>query len=124
MYSIKVRYTTGDSLGSNETDCMVGHFTTVEKAQEACIVILAHNKFFDKVESWNYPEHQKVSDLKKAKKESWYVEDHYSRGPSEFSVKFEGQKFHASWRGYFETLLSLEVVLDSSGVSPMVFYPD
>jgi len=102
MYTIKVKYQTGDSFHTEETEDLIGCcWDNIELARKGIQAIREHHELY----------RYRDSDAdKKARKYEWC----YKKYP-EFGLLLETddgsiQKISTFWIGYFETLHSAEIV--------------
>ena len=124
-YSIKINYTTGNSLGSERTTEEVGmNWTDIDQAKKALRYIKEHYEAYKECEESNSSAWHRAHgpfDIDSVREKPWY------HGPIDVSFpdawqstvvidKDDGSRFaiDAFWIGHFETLHMAEVCIASS----------
>lgn len=118
-YTIKVRYVTGDSFGSEETETTLSPiWDNQDDAYNALLELHAFNEYYMAFnnERWTPSKQNKVLEL--ARKQPWAVSQH----EGELWDFYDGIMIHhkggrvriCTWfiTGYFESLISADVEVD------------
>lgn len=135
-YRIQVCYETGNSFGSNtETDLIEFSWTDLTVAKENLVRIKEHYSYYcDR--NKNYLKGKTEESKKSAQKTSWYV--HHQVGTNKYDVlstehydyvfylKLDNGSEHpfcaSMWCGYFERLISAEIIHDPEEDHDMKIY--
>lgn len=112
QYEIKITYTTGNSFGSHqEVETLPYEWSDSSKVQSALKAINAHHIACEEYDDCSYK--QREDFYKNYTNEPWLEMGFGS--DFRFSLKLELddgtlQPFSAFWHGYFENLISVEIV--------------
>jgi len=102
MYTIKVKYQTGDSFHTEETDDLLGCcWDDIELARKGLQAIKEHHEIY---------QYKDIDSNKKARKYKWYNKEYPEYGLLLKVDNGSKQKISTFWIGYFETLRSVEIV--------------
>lgn len=116
-YKIKIKYQTGDSFNTyEEEDILDLEFSNLEILEENINRIIEQNKYYR--DNFEYGDISVEEAIEKYGKERWFPKKNVGWDSAQNSVVLlddSGNSFQYStsqWNGYFETLLSIEAVVD------------
>ena len=130
MFTIQVKYKTGDSFNSYEKENRIGLcWKSIELARKALAVLEEHYNYYKDIESGSYYARKEIDKLrKKAMNTDWYkqavaqsTDDWYKRPDMWYincAVQMDNGDFRNipvnMWCGYFERLLEASIVLEET----------
>lgn len=127
-YQIKVKYQTGDSFGSQDTEDIIElDWNNLDVAKQNLQRIKEHYEQYRQLNGWRneYGHKDRDSIIEKNKTKDWFVgEDNTTWSTPEYCIKLytdDGKPFQIScfWCGYFEYLHGAEII--TSGDSDISF---
>lgn len=123
MLTIKATYTTGDTLNTYENveDELGISLSTLEEALDCLQVAKAHYNFLKEIESIEQSYRRTTKLTKKDVVEKYCKEPWFCAEPLE-SFFYNNQKVNAFYYGYFETLHSLEIIMEDSDKHKTIEY--
>lgn len=129
MYTIRVRYQTGNSFGSHDEENNIGLcWDSIELARKALAALEEHYKIYSDIDGCSYRSRNEVDALrKKAMNTYWYKQaiaqstDDWSKRPDAWhincAVEMDNGEFRniptSMWCGHFERLREAFIVLDN-----------
>lgn len=130
MYTIEIKYQTGDSLGSTNKVSEVGYeWNDLDKAKEALKCIKEHHQYFKYMDScrWNKDTDKYPTDY--LEKQRWINNKGQYDRVGEYSIKVPSNGgdltvISCFWMGYFEDLHSAKIVSVTPEESDMEFIPE
>ena len=121
-YVIKAMYSTGDSFHTEKASTILGiAWSDIVKAKEALKVLAEHHDYYKKYSDSRYYSGKLTDkDMKNIATKQWYIvpEESYMRDYWQFSLNLatdssEMMTVNVPYHGYFETLDSLEITIDT-----------
>lgn len=123
IYTINIKYITGDSFGSSETEDNIGPvWSDLTKAKLALSYIKEHHKTVSAYEQLR-TKSDMDSFVYSLKGKPWFIDKYWEHG---LLLELDnGSKINTScfWIGYFETLISAEIVPVEEEDSDMKYIP-
>ena len=118
MYTIRIRYATGDSYDAYNTEDDVGMvWNELEHAQEALACIKAHYNAVEHLDSYHVRRNEEEY-IEQFKNEKWYVETEHA-----WNFKYyinvpnvDGTdvfRCYAFWQGYYDYLIDARIIVKS-----------
>lgn len=112
MYTILVKYQSGDSFGTDEREEEIGYsFETREEARIVLGYIREHYEMYQDINGYITPQ-IKENKLKTYRLRPWFNTDEDSMY-YEHTIKYKDRTISCYWCGYFDKLHSAHVILDS-----------
>jgi len=115
MYTILVKYKTGNSFGSEDTEDEIGCIWKDKDSARAALKVI--KDYVDTVEKYKNLRFSKEVDnfVYKLESKPWFTNKQYWEY-SLYVLTDEGEKqeIHAFWNGYFERLYSMHIVTVNS----------
>lgn len=117
IYEINITFRTGNSFGNGIEEDLVGcSWESIEEAKEALKCIKEHYKYFESLNrfSRNKPTEKEIDRIENS---YWFCqEDSFDSGEYSLHLKRAGElkTVSAFWRGYFESLISAEIMFEEN----------
>lgn len=115
-WTINVKYTTGDSFGSERTEETIGMvWRDLEAAKEGLRVIKKHKKACDEIRDARYQSNEEFLRAK-LRDEYWFSSGKGFENNHEYNLFMldddsQPQRVYAFWMGYFEQIHSAHIVV-------------
>jgi hypothetical protein len=117
-YTIKIDYTTGDSLGTKEASEEIGSFETLEEAKQFLSVLIEHHRFSLKANEI-YSKDQYSALIEQYKLKPWFVADR-----PESTFIYNNRQNRAFYQDCFESLIRASIILTETANTDSLYYPD
>lgn len=111
MYTILIKYQTGDSFNSTDTEDTIGYsFETREEARVVLGYIKEHYDLYKTKDSY-MPRHVIENKINSCRKKPWFNnKEDYNW---EYSIIYKDTIISCFWCGYFDILYSAHVILET-----------
>lgn len=119
MYSILIRYQTGNSYGTYETEAEVGlNWESLDRAKHALAYIQEHYRAYCKEDLSKWTHKASVAFVDSIKSRPWFYGGKYpeqwKNGLKVEDDSGELRLISAFWIGYFENLISAKIIVAGS----------